>query len=185
MLFIPEYNNTLPSIWNRGTNLFSAIAIPPTQYTVTSDGKWNRIIITTISVVFSSYVVWKMTFRKERQHKSIKIKDAPGRLPFLGHSLQFYSNPMGFINRCKDERGPAFRISLLGREFYVMTGTLIHDMCSSPKEFDHYDGIQLMVPIDRILRICYQHKYDMDTLQTRVNNPGIQILLNITNNIVY
>ncbi|KAI7849352.1 cytochrome P450 [Circinella umbellata] len=162
------YNSTLSLTWNQRTSLFSSLAISTTSDTVSKD---NKCILTILSVVFSSYVVWKIVARKEQQHKHIKVKNAPGRIPFLGHTLQLYFDPVSFINRCKKERGPAFRVSLVGQEFYVMTGTLIHDMCYSPKEFDHYDGIQFMAPIDRILRICYQHKYDMNMLQTRVNNP--------------
>ncbi|KAG2223899.1 hypothetical protein INT45_009351 [Circinella minor] len=112
--------------------------------------------------------------RKEQQHKQIKVKNAPGRIPFLGHTLQLYFDPVNFINQCKKERGPAFRVSLVGQEFYVMTGTLIHDMCYSPKEFDHYDGIQFMAPIDRILRICYQHKNKFKSSQLGIFSKRIQ-----------
>ncbi|KAI9276992.1 cytochrome P450 [Phascolomyces articulosus] len=117
-------------------------------------------------------MVWNWKLRQQHHdHKPQEIKKISGRLPFLGHALQLYRNPTTFLHQCKKEAGPAYRIQLGGFEFYVMTGSLIQDMLYSIRKFDNYDGIQVMMPVDRILNICYRHKYDTDKLITRNKNP--------------
>ncbi|KAI8148210.1 cytochrome P450 [Fennellomyces sp. T-0311] len=165
---MPSYG--LPSsLWDQGTSILSNASDTLLKYSNASEKR--RFAITTVSVVFSSYVLWKVLFRKRPPPNQVKL--VSGGLPYLGHLPEITRDPVAFINRCKKENGPAFRIHMNGQEIYVLTGTLIQQMLRAPKYFDFVEGIQSIVPIDRAIHVSYDHKFKGEELTRRDKHPVI------------
>lgn len=50
------------------------------------------------------------------------IPELEGGLPYLGHALEFWRNPVGLLQRGYDQFGELFSFLLAGRQVYVMIG---------------------------------------------------------------
>ncbi|KAI9355628.1 cytochrome P450 [Zopfochytrium polystomum] len=54
--------------------------------------------------------------------KHRRIPKAKGGLPLLGHAMRIQKDPVTFLDECVEKSGDLFRISMLGRDLFVING---------------------------------------------------------------
>ncbi|KAI9253385.1 cytochrome P450 [Phascolomyces articulosus] len=167
------YQNTSTLLSTSSRVLTQRQLLFPNSINVFSDRKY--IVISTLSVVFGTYILWHTTIRQKRR-RDTDVKLVSGGLPFLGHVLESSRDSAAFIKRCKTERGPAFRIKLLNQELYVVTGKLIPEVYQNMKLYNFHDPHSEVLPIHWIQELCYGHKFKGEQIGPHDKQPVIYTL---------
>ncbi|CAO3598991.1 unnamed protein product [Absidia cylindrospora] len=95
----------------------------------------------------------------------------PGALPLVGHLFTLSKDPRRFIDDAKKECGPIFRIQLPMLSGYVVTGPYVTEVLrASRKDFSFNEGIETIVPLIRVTKVSYDHKFS-DPIVPREKNP--------------
>ncbi|KAI9253778.1 cytochrome P450 [Phascolomyces articulosus] len=160
------------SLWNKGVGILTSVSTMLLQKHHDANTDRKQLTLRAVSVLVGSYILWKIVLPRRSRRRS-DIKMVSGGLPYLGHLLELTRDPIAFINRCKEENGPAFRIYLNGQDVTVLTGPLIRDMLRKPRWFSFEMGIQSIVPINRALKVSYDHKFKGEVLSSRDKDPII------------
>ncbi|KAI9253387.1 cytochrome P450 [Phascolomyces articulosus] len=174
--------DTITSLWYQNTNVFVETStsllkqhtslLAPISTTITDK---KHIVLSTLSVVFGSFILWRATIRQKQQHGS-KVKLVSGGLPFFGHVFESSHDSIAFVKRCKAERGPAFRMKLLGQELYVVTGQLIPEIFQNTELYDFHEPYSKLIPIHWMQELCYGHKFKGEHIGKNDKQPVIHTL---------
>ena len=175
MLLPYALKGTLSSIWKQGAHVVtmsSASSMNQREAFIIGDKRKRHLLAaaTIFIIVYSSYKLYKKISRNRRRPEEVGL--VSGALPCAGHLLELYLDPDKLIDRGKHEAGPIFRIKLVNMDIYVLTGPLIQEMLHSPKRFDGYAGFQIIMPIERALKISYGHKFRPPPPNPRDKDPG-------------
>ena len=110
--------------------------------------------------------------QKERQIDNL-VPAVSGALPVLGHALQINKDPLGFIQQCKAQYGPAFSIKLVTQELYVLTGKLIPELLTASRRYVSFvEGVETIMPVERVMRLSYEHKHVEEQVGPRDRHPS-------------
>ncbi|KAI9261612.1 cytochrome P450 [Phascolomyces articulosus] len=134
----------------------------------------QRLWMTTSGVLLGSWLFYRV-FLKSHKNDPSKRTNVPlvhGAYPIIGHTIQASMDPLGFVQRCREQYGPVFRIRLNGREFTVVTGKVIPEIFSlSRKHVDVEKGMEKILPLYRVIRLSYNHKQKPEVLSPRDRHP--------------
>ena len=104
-----------------------------------------------------------------------RIPRLAGGLPFLGHAVEFYRDPVGLIRRGRDRYGDIFSLVLFGRRVCVLTGAAGNeaffrapDSVLSAKE-----AYQFTVPIFG-KGVAYDASAELMDAQLRMVHPALR-----------
>ncbi|KAI9492632.1 cytochrome P450 [Zychaea mexicana] len=107
-----------------------------------------------------------------KQRADNTVPAVAGALPVFGHAFQINKDPLGFIQKCKAEYGPAFSIKLVTQELYVLTGKMIPELLmASRKTVSFSDGVETVMPVERVMRLSYEHKHTEEVVSPRDKHP--------------
>ncbi|KAI9253388.1 cytochrome P450 [Phascolomyces articulosus] len=172
--------DAVSTLWYQSTDILQSVSRTsllqhylPASSSTTIDKR--RIVLSTLSVVFGSYVLWRTTVRQKRRPNS-EVKAVSGGLPFLGHVLESSHDSLAFINRCKAEQGPAFRIRLLGQDLYVVTGRLIPEVYHNIRLYNFHEPHHEVLPIHWMQELCHGHKFKGEHIGPHDRQPAIYTL---------
>ncbi|KAI9261669.1 cytochrome P450 [Phascolomyces articulosus] len=135
----------------------------------------RRFFVTATSIFVTTYTLWKLV-RKQKSSIHEKypniVPSVSGALPMFGHGLKISKDPLGFIQQCKAEYGPAFKIKLMTQDYYVLTGKLIPEfVMASRKTVSFTDGIETIMPVERVMKLSYEHKHTEEIVNPRDKHP--------------
>ncbi|KAI7853642.1 cytochrome P450 [Circinella umbellata] len=173
MLFPSALANTFSYLWNQDGNIVptsSSSSILQKEAFITCIRKRRHLLVAaTVFIIISS--LYKLRKRISQKQRRTEVKLISGTLPCVGHLLELYHDPDTLINRGKHEAGPIFRIKVGNMDVYVLTGPLIQEMLHSPRRFNGYAGFQIIMPIERALKISYEHKFKTSPPNPRDKDP--------------
>ena len=175
MLLPYALKGTISSLWKQGADvvtMISASSMNQREASIIGGKKKRRLLAaaTIFIIVYSSYKLYKNKSRNQRRPGEVRL--VSGTLACVGHLLELYHDPDTLINLGKREAGPAFRIKLATMDIYVLTGPFIQGMLHSPKRFNGYAGFQIIMPIERALKISYGHKFRPSPPNPHDKDPG-------------
>ncbi|KAI9492785.1 cytochrome P450 [Zychaea mexicana] len=164
------------SYGNSSSLLTTASSFLLNQYS--SDRK--RFLLTAASALAGTWSLWRLIIhylKRSQTHPTSAPSTVPtvaGALPIVGHSFKINADPLGFIQRCKAQYGPVFKVKLLTQDVYVLTGKLIPELLTaSRKTVSFTEGIESIVPIERVMRLSYEHKRTDEELSPRDKHPVV------------
>ncbi|KAI7852610.1 cytochrome P450 [Circinella umbellata] len=166
-----NFSSDMLTLPNSVNGILSSVSKFVLQYLDQQDtGKRQRLLLTTSGVFFCSWLFYR-TFIKSKNDRST-VPLVRGSYPLIGHTYQASMDPLGFIQRCKEEYGPVFRIHLNGREFTVITGRVIPEIFNlSRKYVDVAKGMEKLLPLYRLIRLSYNHKQEPEVMSPRDRHP--------------
>lgn len=139
----------------------------------------QRLLITTVASLVASWGLYRLVLlsTSRRSQQPLPGDNSVPRvrrgLPMLGHCLELKRNYQGFLDRCKAEYGPAFYIQLINQDVYVLAGPLIAEAFSaSQKNLSFTAGIESLVPMSRVIKLSYAHKFMGEHISPREKHPG-------------
>lgn len=121
-------------------------------------------------------IAWKIYKRSNHKNKHIDPALLPpkvkGGYPVFGNMFELQKDPVKFLDEARDTLGPCFRVKVLGHgDVVVVTGPLIQEVMKS-KNFSFSEGVEKLVPSERVVKLSYQHKFVAETISPREKNPG-------------
>ncbi|KAI8971454.1 cytochrome P450 [Mycotypha africana] len=123
-----------------------------------------------------TYFVWKQCSRNRRTDidPTLLPPKVEGGLPIVGNLLDLQKNPRQYLNDARKNFGPCFRLYLPGLgNTVVVTGTLIQEVMKATKNFSFDEGIENLIPAEKVVRISYGHKFKKEAISPRAKNPII------------
>ncbi|KAI7879269.1 cytochrome P450 [Lichtheimia hyalospora FSU 10163] len=119
-----------------------------------------------------TWTLYRLLFSKRKRHIENIVPLAPGSLPIVGHAFAINRDPRKFLAECREKYGSAFRLNLAGRETFVLTGRLIPELLfASRKQFSFTEGVEVVVPTQRVLHLSYDHKHKEEEISPRDKHP--------------
>jgi sterol 14-demethylase len=84
-----------------------------------------------------------------RRDSVMKIPKLRGGLPFLGHAIEFHSDPTGLLRRGRDQFGDIFSFLLAGKQVAVLTGPMANEAFfhAPDNQLSAKEAYQFTVPI--------------------------------------
>ncbi|ORY96217.1 cytochrome P450 [Syncephalastrum racemosum] len=132
----------------------------------------RKTALAIILALLSTYTASRLVRTKEESQHHVPF--VSGSLPVLGHTIQMERAPREFLARCKERYGSAFAIRLAGQNFYVLTGNLIPELFrAGSKAFSFTEGIETLVPTQRVIDVSYGHKFQPERMNPRDKHPII------------
>ncbi|KAI7854886.1 cytochrome P450 [Circinella umbellata] len=135
----------------------------------------RRFFVTTGSVLVTVWTLLKLVRKQDQasiEYNNNIVPSVSGTLPVFGHAFQINKDPLGFIQKCKAEYGPAFKIKLVTQDLYVLTGKMIPELLmASRKTVSFTEGIETIMPVERVMRLSYEHKHTEENISPRDKHP--------------
>ncbi|KAI8098834.1 cytochrome P450 [Halteromyces radiatus] len=111
-------------------------------------------------------------YSSKSSSSSSSVPVVPHALPLVGHAFALSKNPRNFILKAKQQCGPIFRIQLPMLSGYVVTGDYVNEILrASRHQFSFQEGIDTIIPLGRVTRLSYDHKYKGEPYSLRDRNP--------------
>ncbi|KAI8142406.1 cytochrome P450 [Fennellomyces sp. T-0311] len=130
----------------------------------------SRFIVCTGGTLLTTWTLLQLIKNRKQRQVNNTIPTVSGALPVFGHVFKFDSNPLGFVQRCKAKYGPVFNIELFTQTYTVLTGKTIRELLTaSPKYVSFLEGVETVLPMQRLIRLTYGHKQmeeEVDPLKT-------------------
>ncbi|KAI8144164.1 cytochrome P450 [Fennellomyces sp. T-0311] len=132
----------------------------------------RRFILTTGSALLATWTLLRLLRKPKQQEADNVVPAVSGALPVFGHALQINKDPLGFIQKCKAKYGPAFSIKLITQELYVLTGKMIPELLTASRKYVSFtDGVETVMPVERVMRLSYEHKHVEESVSPRDKHP--------------
>lgn len=141
-----------------------------------STDKRQQTAITAAATIVGTWTLYRLLFSKRRRQIENIVPLASGSLPIVGHALAINRDPQKFLAECREKYGTAFRLNLAGRETFVLTGRLIPELLfASRKQFSFTEGVEVVVPTQRVLHLSYDHKHKEEEISPRDKHPSMYL----------